>query len=230
MLRLTLACLAIAAALLAPATARANFEFGARTGFGVPLGGLTEEDGMSEAFVGQVPLWVDLGARVTPRLSLSGFFSLGIGIPGEAFDDVCQEAERRGFECAQTTFDLRFGFQAQYHFSPELAGPDPWIGAGVGYEVAGWGYEVDQDGDEREITFGTGGFEFLNLQGGVDFPVSAKIALGPFGAFTLAQYSDMSIDCSGDCALTEGLEGSRAIDDKALHFWVFVGARVVVLP
>ena len=228
--RLTLAFFAIASAVLLPATAKANFEFGARTGFGVPLGSLSEDADMSEAFVGQIPLWVDLGARITPRISLAGFFSLGIGIPGDAFDDICNAAEEMGSDCAQTTLDLRFGLQAQYHFAPELVGPDPWIGAGLGYEVAGWGYQIERDGEEREVTFGTGGFEFLNLQGGVDFRLSNTVALGPFGAFTLAQYGDFSIDCSGDCALIDTIEGGDDIEDKAPHFWVFVGARVVVLP
>jgi hypothetical protein len=84
-------------------------------------------------------------------------------------------------------------------------------------------------GSERQTLGITGhGFEFLNVQIGGDFPVAKGFAVGPFFAFTLAQFGTASASCSGDGCPDD--PDSEEIDDKALHEWLFFGIRVVAVP
>ena len=54
------------------------------------------------------------------------------------------------------------------------------------------------------------GFEFLNIQGGVDFAPAEHFYPGPFVSFSLDQYSDISVDCSGPipCMDFASIEGN----------------------
>jgi len=54
------------------------------------------------------------------------------------------------------------------------------------------------------------GFEFLNLQGGVDFLVAPRFWLGPYALATIGQYSD----------LPTGVTAS-----KSTHEWIMLGAK-----
>jgi hypothetical protein len=230
MQNLTFVSLVVAGMALIPglAEAKTGFEFGGRLGFGIPLGKAEEDRDLNDTIVGQVPLWFDAGARISPNFFFGAYFGLGIGIAGETMKDECDLAEATGADCSLTAFDLRLGLQGHYHLMPGER-IDPWVGAGIGYEIAGWGYKVESGGDETDVTFAVSGFEFFNLQGGVDFQLSKKAALGPFLGFSLAQFNKVSRDCSGDfCAAFDG--ESDDIDDKALHQWIFLGARVTILP
>jgi hypothetical protein len=64
----------------------------------------------------------------------------------------------------------------------------------------------------------------LNVQAGVDVPVSTSAAFGPFLAMTLASYGKASGSCTGDLC-DEVNSSSEDIDDTSLHSWVFVGVR-----
>jgi hypothetical protein len=231
MQKLALMSLVIGGMALIPglAQAKTGFEFGGRLGYGIPLGKVADGDNsdLNEAILGQVPIWFDAGARISPAFFFGGYFGLGVGIAGDTMKDLCDGAEAVGADCSVTALDLRLGLQAHYHFMPSES-TDPWVGAGIGYEIAGWGYELESGNREADVTITASGFEFFNLQGGVDFQLSEKAALGPFIGFSLGQFSDVSSDCSGDCGDSDG--SSADIDDKALHQWIFLGARVTILP
>jgi hypothetical protein len=58
------------------------------------------------------------------------------------------------------------------------------------------------------------GWEFLNLQGGVDFQVANAITVGPFLSVSFDQFSSESVGGT-----------SADIDTKALHEWVTFGVK-----
>jgi hypothetical protein len=90
------------------------------------------------------------------------------------------------------------------------------------------GLSGEDDGEDVSADIGVRGFEFLNLQGGIDFPLSDAVGLGPFLAFTIARYDNLSTDCSGACGEFESY--SEDIEEKALHHWLMLGARLSLLP
>ena len=71
------------------------------------------------------------------------------------------------------------------------------------------------------------GFEFVNLQAGFDIPATETVGIGPFLMLTLAQYSNVSVSCSGTVCDQAGFTGDtqQEIKGKALHEWVLFGVR-----
>lgn len=207
--------------------ARAEFELGFRTGYGVPFGkanGTAEVD-MNEGIAGQVPLWLDLGARLEERYYVGAYLAYGIGILGDTQEAQCDQAEAQfsGVDVSCSTHDWRFGAQFQYHIG-EVQRPHGWLGVGVGYEVVGWSITATQGTQEATLSIGSGGWEFVNLQAGLDIPLTDKLALGPFATFTVAQYEDVSSDCSGSCTGFQGPDGE--LEDKSIHNWLLFGVRL----
>ncbi len=230
--------LLVLAALSLPAQARAQekgdvgFELGARVGYGVPLGKFNEDGAdLSELIAGQFPLWLDLGIRAD-RVFVGGYFHYGPGLLGNEIDDECEEFDEAadgvpGADAGCHVRSTRLGAQLHYHFGAPKR-PDPWLGFGAGYEwttLTIWA----EAGDE-EITARTSfkGFEYLNLQGGVDFPLGPTTALGPFFTWTLSRFDSASLSCSGDCGDASNEE--QDIDEKATHYWLFFGARFSFFP
>ena len=111
-----------------------------------------------------VPLWIDAGWRVNPNLFLGAFVAYGIGVdknfPGTSGHDV------------------RFGIQAQLNTSLEEP-LSAWAGLGLGYEVL----EVSSPGPMTAY-----GWEYFNVQAGVDVSTGTAIRVGPFVAFTVGEF------------------------------------------
>jgi hypothetical protein len=63
------------------------------------------------------------------------------------------------------------------------------------------------------------GFEFANLQVGLDFRLGSVFRLGPFASFSLGQYSN------GSVSDPTGGEASGSIDHKTLHEWLTLGVH-----
>jgi len=202
--------------LAEPAHADTKLELGLRTGYGIPFGDAAGGGGgkVNELIAGQIPIWLDVGARFSDHYYLGLYYSYGFGINGSAFSDGCDaDKQASGADISCSTSDMRLGIQYAYHLKPpgEL---DPWLGIGVGYE---WLKASESAGGVSASTTAHG-WEFVNFQLGLDVPVAEKFAVGPFVTFGLAQYSSVSIstsigDASGDVA------------DKALHEWLFLGVR-----
>ena len=217
----------------APARAETRFELGARLGVGVPLGKAAEDGAdMSEVVRAQFPLWVDLGIRAD-QVMFGAYFQYGPGLLGSDIDDGCGDAEE-SLEAADPDSDvschvrdIRLGLQLQYHVGRPRK-PDPWIGVGAGYEWLTVGFSAEDDDEEVSLETGGRGFEFLNLQAGIDFPLNDAVGLGPFLAFTVARYDSSHIECSGACGDLES--DSDEIDDKALHHWLMLGVHLSLLP
>lgn len=199
----TLARFAVLAVLFAPTLASAQLSLGARLGYGLAMGEAVENGDLSDGIKAQIPLQLDVGYRLTPAFTLGGYFSAGIGLAGDEFQEIC---DQDGVDCSLRVY--RLGLQAEYAFKG--ASMSPWIGAGIGYEWAK--IKAEAGSEELEMTFK--GFEFLNLQGGVDWKVGSKFLVGPFAMLSIGQYSKGSQD-------GEDMD----IEDKGVHEWLQFGVR-----
>lgn len=171
-----------------------GLSLGGRIGFAIPAGDIVSGSALNEDISGAIPLQLDLVYRISRNVGIGGYVSYAFGITKN-----CPS----GVSCSASS--TRLGVQGIYLFdaSPTTR---PWVGLGLGYE---W----------LEMKVGTGGFtasvkpagfEFLNLQGGVDFLVSPRFWLGPYALVTIAQYSD----------LPTGVTAS-----KSTHEWIVLGAK-----
>jgi hypothetical protein len=202
-----------------------GFELGARLGYGIPMGKAEDDDNsdLSDGISGMIPLQLDVGYRVIPELSIGGYVMYGFGFTGDDISRTCDDADNVvGVTVSCSARDVRLGLQAQYHFLPKKK-LDPWLGVGLGYEWLTFGIDASGAGSERDVSITGKGFEFVNLQGGLDFKVASGLALGPYLSFSVGQYSSTSSSCSGACTGFDS--SSEDIENKALHQWLLLGIR-----
>jgi hypothetical protein len=191
-----------------------GFSLGARLGYMLPFGsavgggrGLLEnsDTAQSKFISGGFPIIIEGGYRVTPAI-LAGIY---MQYAFASFGGTCASS------CSAHV--IRFGLQGHYHVSP-LEKFDPWFGLGFGYETAG----VSASGGNATYSSSVGGFEFLNLQGGLDFKATPALRLGPMATLSFAQYSTGSFEITDG---TRATSASQGIDSKAIHGWLTVGVR-----
>lgn len=205
------------------------FEFGARLAFGLPFGGLSGGNGndlnhtVSNMFL---PLWLDAGFRLASHWYVGSYFSYGLTSLSNQFGSgICSQ---QGYGCSSS--DIRLGIDAIYHVLPD-GRFDPWFGLGFGYEWLSDGVSADSSHlltfgggtaqGPANLSFGVSGWEFVNLQAGLDFRLLQNaLGVGPFLSFAISQYTSQSIasDFHG------GTTGS-SITNQALHEWFMFGAR-----
>jgi hypothetical protein len=113
----------------------------------------------------------------------------------------------RGVSCSGHT--VRAGVQGRWSFTsvPFV----PWVGAGLGWEWA------TVEGKEPAGTshLSANGLE-LTLQGGGDYRVTPRLAVGPYVQLGLGRFR------SGDAEVS-GARSSGGIADKAFHGWLGLG-------
>lgn len=184
-----LAMTVVLAALFVPTLASAQLTLGARLGYAFPMGEIGEGLKLGDAYSSQIPLQLDVGFKVTPALTLGGYFGFGFA----QVDEDCGDCSGRVY---------RVGAQLEYTF--KSASMAPWVGAGIGYE---WASITD---DDAELKFS--GFEYLNLQGGLDWRVGGKAMVGPFALVSFGRYSTFA---------DEDIPGEA----KTFHQWFQIGVR-----
>lgn len=194
---------------------RVGFQMDIRTGYAIPTGDATGDIGdgqgvkMSDAASGQVPLMVNIGAKVIPMLWVGGYVGFGFGGAAGELADNCNE---NGGSCS--ALGLRLGAEVQVHFIP-AGDVNPWLGYGIGYESLSF----SRSGGASDNTTTLSGWEYAHFMGGVDFRISRVVGLGPVVDFSLGQYDEIS---------NEDL--SLDIDNTAMHSWITLGVRVVFFP
>jgi hypothetical protein len=177
-----------------------NFEAALRVSYGLGLGDIQQGQALSDAFSGFIPAQLDLGWRFNKQWFAGVYAQYGL-----VFVKNCPD----GVSCSAN--DMRFGIEGQYHVMPDMS-LDPWVGLGVGYEIAGTSVSV---GDQSQ-SGSTSGFEFANLSLGGNYKVASNFAVGPVLSFSLGQYSSASQgDVSGD------------IQNKSMHMLLTFGVRGV---
>jgi opacity protein-like surface antigen len=214
---------AIASVCLFSTPARAEdtgFEAGLRVGYGIPLGDAVANGKLSDAIEGQFPFIIDVGCRVIPNLFVGLYGQYGFAWARGDNADVCDSSG----DISCSAHDIRLGIEAQFHFRPRQD-LDPWIGIGLGFE---W-LSASIESGSTELSSTLSGFEFFNLQAGLDIAVAEHFYLGPFLNLSLAQFSSLSVECSSvSCNGQFGVSGD--IEDKAMHEWLLIGVRGAYAP
>jgi hypothetical protein len=201
------------------------FEFGLRLAFGLPLGSASGGNGNDlNHFVSNMfaPLWLDAGARIASNWYVGASFVYGLtSLSNQIFQGQCSQP---GFGCSSN--DTRLGINAAYHVLPD-GKYDPWFGAGFGYEWVSFTETLDAahsaSGSAVTSSSGADGWEFFNLQAGLDFRLlNGALGVGPFVTLTFDQYNHASSEVPGN---TTGATTGSSIQDQALHEWVLFGVR-----
>jgi hypothetical protein len=207
-----------------PQSLAGRFEGGLRTGLGIALGKAGDNTAgqsrdVSDIVGWRVPIWIDIGYRVSDPLSLGVYAQLGLGGGGDC-DGSCNSS------------DLRLGAQALWH----AASGGLWLGVGLGYE---WQslyalrvppeVPIDTNIDAvsqlaSRVAETLGGPE-ITLQAGLDFELEPGLAAGPYVAASAGQYLTDSFDCDQvDCP------GGSSINGSATHAWLGLGLRGSYAP
>jgi hypothetical protein len=228
---------------------RAHWSVGARAGYmfglgdvggGLALDGSGGDLALGDAVRWQLPVQLDVGYRITDRVTLGGYFSYGIGFPsGDLEDAVCDPGD---LDCSVRS--MRFGAQILVSLLPkqvirhqececdrswscdptcacdrdcgrrqaQRVDPpvDPWVGLGIGYESV----SIDFGGPDVKAS----GMEWLVAQAGIDFHPTPGFGIGPYASFSLGQYTDIDSEIPG--WIPDG-----QIQDKTFHEWITVGLR-----
>ena len=202
------------ALVAAPAAAQpgedSGFLVSARAGYGAPFGEVASDGAAVDEIVpGKLPLWLELGYRIVPRVHGDIYVELA---PARVGDGACG----RGGSCQ--AYDLRFGLLLLLRLAPGRT-VDPWVGAGVGVEVL----QAEVQGPDPAATSGDHerrwtGIE-VPLEAGVDLRLSSRLAVGPYVSATLAWFTSV------EEGPADGAGATRSIDDRALHGWLQAGLK-----
>jgi hypothetical protein len=200
-----------------------RFEGGLRTGISIGLGKAGGNDfgptrSVNDIVEYRVPIWIDIGYRVSEPLTLGVYAQLGLGGGGDC-----------GGSCNAS--DLRIGAQALWHASSSGL----WLGAGFGYEwlsvyaLTVTQAPIEQVGDgaaqlASRLAETIGGPE-LTLQAGLDLEIEPGLSVGPYVSASVGQYLTDSFECdSAACPTGSGIDGS------ATHAWLGLGVRGSYAP
>jgi hypothetical protein len=196
-----------------------------RFGLSFPLGDATGAplDSLGARYAWQVPLGLDIGAKVTPNVFIGGYLVYAFGAEGsdalvEALCDDNDEDLENDVSCGASS--LRLGLEVQYHFTPgeKMNG---WVGYGAGFESASQ-YIKDQQQGYAE-TSRLSGYTYGQLSGGLDFR-SKVFGAGPYAELAIGRYTKASTEVNAE----ETASGDIA--DPAWHAWLSLGIRMVLFP
>lgn len=200
-----------------PPPARRGFQLALRTGIALPVGSVSPTTKMSDALGVQVPLIVDLGAKVIPNLWVGGFLGIAVGGVVGRTEQVCTQV---GVNCTGVGF--RGGIMGQWSFRPkELV--NPWVGLGFGYELA----TSSGSNDPNSVSNSIHGFELVHVLGGVDFRLQDLFGVGPFFDAALGRYDYAKQEVNAGGAVTDN---GGSLPDKSFHGWLIFGVRAVMFP
>lgn len=181
-----------------------GFVLGARLGLAIPGGRAARgTENIGYAVPVAVPFQLDLAGRLSFGLGFGGYFQLA---PGGT--DHCPA------DATCSALSMRLGLQAEYRF---LQGRRvmPWVGAGVGLE---WLFLRLEAGGQESRSYYSGPEGVL--QGGVDFRLGRRWAIGPYLALHVAEYSRRRFETplgTQDETIPSG--------ERATHTWTVLGVR-----
>lgn len=189
-----------------------------------PAGRASGEPGdtLAARYSWQVPFTFDLGYKPLPELYLGVYFGFSLGAEGNEpqIERWCIDNDNdleNDIACSSHT--LRAGIGAQYHLAPD-ARWNPWIGYGIGFESASQSIS-DRYVGRSESTSVTG-ITFASLSAGAD--LRHVVGFGPYGEVSVGRFNSTRTEINN----IERFNGS--IDDRALHYWLQIGIRMVIRP
>ena len=162
---------------------------------------------MSVAWTGAIPLGVAGRYWFTPNVSAGAYFQWGSALlasPG--FDGIA----------GTSGYDLRLGIEFAYGFAPEAA-LDPWVSVGTGWE---WTQYSGTKGTGEIASVSMSGWEYLNVQAGLEFKLTPVFGIGPYVGFVAGNYTN--IVASG---ASQGWGGAIPPDARSFHGWLQFGAK-----
>ena len=202
--------------------ARVGFQLALRTGLSFPMGSVGGNtvngqtgDSLSNQFSAQVPLILDVGAKLTPSIFLGGYASFAFGGSGDAFRATECPGAARGCSGGE----VRLGAEIQYNFQPAER-LNWWLGYGAGFESA----SASSTGAGFNYSETFTGFELARLSGGVDYRASRHFGIGPFIDLALGEYTHAHYENANQQVL------DTSPDPRSLHAWLTLGVRGVLFP
>lgn len=196
-----------------------------RAGLSFPAGDATGApgDSLGARLAWQVPLALDIGAKIFPNVFVGAYLGLGIGAEGSdpLVEGLCSDDDEdfeNDVSCSGTTF--RIGLEGQYQFTPDQK-TNPWIGYGIGFEGANETLKAQEQGYTEEAS--ASGMTYATISGGLDLRTKA-VGAGPYGEVAIGRFTKGSTEVDGE----ETASGD--IQDPAWHAWISLGLRMVLFP
>jgi len=196
---------------------RTAFEAGARLGVNFPFGQSSAGKSLSTNVGPAFALSVELGVRLLGRYELAVVGLYALGTVNTTTSAGCYTGSNA---CTAATGEL--GLEFIYH-PLGLAAVDPFVGVGGGYE---W-LPIWATVSGRNYNLALGGWNWVQVQGGVEFAVGKLVRVGPYLALSVGEYDTVSYTVP---TASGPLSGSGAVANPAAHLWLSVGMRAVVLP
>ncbi len=204
--------------------ATTGFQGALRVGLMFPGGRATAagRDLLGSRYSWQVPFTLDLGVKPIPNVFVGTYMGFSKGAEGndtkiEGYCDDDDEDFENDIAC--DSYTLRIGLQVQYHALPDERW-NPWIGYGFGFIAANQSIE-DREKNRSEDTT-VSGLTFAQISGGVDF--RSALGVGPYGEVSIGRFNSTRTVIDNE----DRFEG--AIDERAIHYWLSIGVRLVVRP
>lgn len=144
--------------------------FGGDMGDGVDTGDVLE---------GQLGIWLEGGARLTPAIGLGLYLDIGVGDAGDVYRADCSVA---GLDCMSTTAKLGLLLR---HTWGATAPVGKWLAVGGGFAVAN--VSTDDDYGHEIVTYT--GHEIVRLMGGFDFRSNPVFGVGFYGGVSWTTYT-----------------------------------------
>ncbi len=203
--------------------AKTGFQAAFRTGVMFPGGKASGRAGdtLAARYSWAVPFMFDVGFKPTQNVFVGTYFGLAWGAEGDyvPIEGTCSDDDddlENDIACNSVT--LRLGLEGQYHFAPADRW-NPWVGYGFGFEATN--QTIDERGVRTESTMSSG-VTFAQVSGGVDFRTA--IGIGPFFEASVGRFNSSRTEVNN----VETFDGD--IEDRATHYWLTLGLRLVVRP
>ncbi len=197
---------ALAALLALPAPALAGMLLGVRTGAAFPGGEAIPGTSATDLVSVGVPLTLDLGLAFERQVMIGAYARIAPAALAGAARDACA-----AIAVSCSAFDFAAGGQLQWRL-PQ-GDFEPWIGAGLGYEVLAVGSA--QGAAKADVSYS--GWE-VPFSLGVDVRTAPRFTIGAYGQLVIGRFERLRIDAGGTRTVTQ-------IADARAHQWIEVGVR-----
>jgi hypothetical protein len=196
------------ALLVLPTAAEAQLQLGARIGYAIPGGYVSQDQPLWQEFAYLVPFQFDIGYRFD-QFSLSAYIAAA---PGSLDKDIKDNCTTLGATC--TGYGMNYGISGIWNFAPK-AGLQPWIGARIGIETLQ--EKLDAGGIAQKWDYA--GWSY-GVQAGLDFALG-PISLGPYVTYDTAKFTKVRLDDG-----TGAIDLDIPADQLKWHNWTAIGAKV----
>jgi hypothetical protein len=196
-----------------------------RFGLSFPMGDATSAplDSLGARYAWQVPIALDVGAKIGPSVFVGGYLLFAFGAEGSdaLVESLCDDDDddlENDVNCNTST--LRLGLKAQYHFMPGEK-TNVWVGYGAGFESSTQSIRDSQQGYAEATT--VSGITWAELSVGADFR-SKLFGVGPYAELALGRFDHSRTEMNS----VETAAGDIA--DPAWHAWFSLGLRMILFP